>query len=347
MQTTPSFSAHRWFIEWRSSALICPLWIITVLFRTLARREPFVLIYCEEKVRSGLPILCSLLCWCLLFLSQGKPRPKRCWWRSCCWFIHLIFWPVSTKHSHFIKRHRTLLLRCRQGWVFSQQDFTLLLHWPFLSQVSFQTWDVWGCRHANLFQHIFRFPTNTSRTWVLKYFHPWVTLGQYLCLKLRALHHCLYAGNRRCHVGVRNRFKLQKHEERIAKAWGSSSWQMISQQNMWQCRKFKIRNCLSLLEFWMFRQLRWVFYQSQSLKSSIKLLLFDFLSSIPIRSKVKNPLLNLFLIKIGESIRIGSPNFSKDLKGINWKIMLSDRFFVTSTENAPFFPVDGLIVPDK
>lgn len=68
---------------------------------------------------------------------------------------------------------------------------------------------------------------------------------------------------------------------------------------------------------------------------------------IPIRSKVKNPLLNLFFIKIGESILIVSPILSNDLKGINWKIKLYERFFVTSTENAPLVPFDGRIVPDK
>lgn len=50
---------------------------------------------------------------------------------------------------------------------------------------------------------------------------------------------------------------------------------------------------------------------------------------------------------MGESIGIGIPNFSKDLKGNNENIKLSDRFLVTSTEKAPFVPDDGLIVPER
>lgn len=68
---------------------------------------------------------------------------------------------------------------------------------------------------------------------------------------------------------------------------------------------------------------------------------------MPILSNVRHPLLNLFLILIGESILIGSPFFSKDLNGSKVKIRLSDKFLVTSTEKAPFLPLEGRMVPDK
>lgn len=58
-------------------------------------------------------------------------------------------------------------------------------------------------------------------------------------------------------------------------------------------------------------------------------------------------MLNLFFISIGESNGIAIPSLSYDLKGNNWKIKLSERFFVTYTEKAPFVPFEGLIVPER
>lgn len=44
---------------------------------------------------------------------------------------------------------------------------------------------------------------------------------------------------------------------------------------------------------------------------------------------------------------IGIPIFSNDRKGSNWKMRLSDKFLVTSTEKAPLVPEEGLMVPDR
>ena len=49
----------------------------------------------------------------------------------------------------------------------------------------------------------------------------------------------------------------------------------------------------------------------------------------------------------GESKGIMLENDSNDLYGINLKIKLVEKFFVSSMLKAPFVPEEGLMVPDK
>lgn len=67
----------------------------------------------------------------------------------------------------------------------------------------------------------------------------------------------------------------------------------------------------------------------------------------PIFSKVRKPLLYVFSSLTGESKGMGIPIRSYDLKGSTLKMSISERFLVTSTVNAPLFPPDGLMVPER
>jgi len=69
--------------------------------------------------------------------------------------------------------------------------------------------------------------------------------------------------------------------------------------------------------------------------------------TIPIFSKVKNPLFKTFSNLTGESKGIGIPKSSYDLKGRTLNLRISDKFFVTSTVKAPLVPFDGRIVPER
>jgi len=55
--------------------------------------------------------------------------------------------------------------------------------------------------------------------------------------------HFLYVGNRQYHVAKDNHFKLQRHEEQIAKALALIFSLLKDRQSVLQYLKFRIKSC--------------------------------------------------------------------------------------------------------